>query len=98
MEGIEATYEKLKISVPSSHGVVDVTVLRKSGRPAEYQVYNGYLASSTVHRHHLEKIILVAFDASIITITRDATVLTPNKYTVHPASLEVDQSEVWMDA
>ena len=65
----------------------------------EYQVYNGYLASSTVvHRHHLEKIILVAFDASIITITRDATVLTPNKYTVHPASLEVDQSEVWMDA
>ena len=64
----------------------------------EYQVYNGYLASSTVHRHHLEKIILVAFDASIITITRDVTVLTPNKYTVDPASLEVDQSEVWIDA
>ena len=64
----------------------------------EYQVHNGYLISSTVHRHHLEKIKLVAFDASVITITRDATVRTPNKYSVSPARLEVDQSEVWMDA
>ena len=40
MEGIEATYEKLKISVPSSHGVVDVTVFRKSGRPAGTGAFN----------------------------------------------------------
>ena len=50
------------------------------------------------HRHHLEKIRALAFYGSVITITRDATVRDlHNKYTVEPASLAVDQSEVWVN-
>ena len=65
----------------------------------EYHVDNGFLIGESVHRHHLEKIRVLAFHGSVITITRDATVRdSHNKYTVELASLGVDQSEVWVDA
>ena len=65
----------------------------------EYHVDNGFLIEKLDHRHHLEKIRVLASHGSVITITRDATVGDlHNKYTVEPASLAVDQSEVWVDA
>ena len=65
----------------------------------EYHVDNGFLIGESVYRHHLEKIRVLAFHGSVITIKRDATVCDlRNKYTVEPTSLAVDQSEVWVDA
>lgn len=88
-------YEILKIWVPT-HGVVNV--YRKPGRTGEYHVDNGFLIEPPIHRHHLEKIRVLASHGSVITIKRDATVRDlQNKYTVEPASLAVDQSEVWVD-
>ena len=64
----------------------------------EYHVDNGFLIERPIHRHYLEKIRVLASHGSVITITRDATVrATQNKYTVEPASLAVDQSEVRID-
>ena len=71
----------------------------KSFLVTEYHVDNGFLIEKPDHRHHLEKIRVLASHGSVITITRDATVRDlNNKYTVEPASLAVDQSEVWVDA
>ncbi|CAH3024529.1 unnamed protein product [Porites evermanni] len=64
----------------------------------EYYVDNGFLTEKPVHRHHLEKIRVLASHGSVITIKRDAQVRDlHNKYTVEPMSLAVDQSEVWVD-
>ena len=41
----------------------------------EYHVDNGFLIGESVHRHHLEKIRVLAFHGSVITLTRDPTVL-----------------------
>ena len=64
----------------------------------EYHVDNGFLIEPPIHRHHLEKIRVLASHGSVITIKRDATVRArQNKYTVEPPTLAVDQSEVWVD-
>ena len=65
----------------------------------EYHVDNGFLIERPIHGYHLEKIRVLTSHGSIITITRDANDhARHNKYTVEPASLAVDQSEVWVDA
>ena len=65
----------------------------------DYHVDNGFLIEEPVHHHALEKIRVLASHGSVITIKRDAAVRDlHNKYTVEPASLAVDQSEVWVDA
>ena len=64
----------------------------------EYHVDNGFLIEPPIYRHHLEKIRVLASHGSVITITRDAAVpAVQNKYTVEPATLAVDQSEVRID-
>ena len=64
----------------------------------EYHVDNGFLIGKPVHGHRLEKIRVLASHGSVITIERDSKVSDlQNKYTVDPASLAVDQSEVWVD-
>ena len=64
----------------------------------EYHVDNGFLIEEPVHRNHSEKIRVLASHGSVITIKRDATVHGHIKYTIEPATLAVDQSEVWVDA
>ena len=64
----------------------------------EYHVDNGFLIDKPVHGHHLEKIRVLASHGSVITIKRDSKVRDlQKKYTVDPASLAVEQSEVWVD-
>ena len=58
----------------------------------EYHVDNGFLIGESVHRHHLEKIRVLAFHGSVITITRDPTVLVQQ---VHRRTSEFSGGSVW---
>ena len=60
----------------------------------EYHVDNRFLIGESVHRHHLEKIRVLAFHGSVITITitRDPTVLVQQ---VHRRTSEFSGGLVW---
>ena len=64
---------------------------------SEYHADNAFILEKPTKRCGVERIRVLASQGGVIKITRDSSVQNKsNKYTTEPASLSMDQSEVFV--